>query len=71
MSVAAILRVALIAHDAQKTDMLEWARWNRDLLSLAMLCATKHTGEMVGDRRAIADQARRAPPLLRATAVAS
>jgi len=42
VSGAAILRVALIAHDAQKTDMLEWARWNRALLSRAKLCATKH-----------------------------
>jgi len=42
------LRVALIAHDAPKTDMLEWARWNRELLSRAKLYATKHTGELVG-----------------------
>jgi len=27
--------------------MLEWARWNRDLLSRAKLYATKHTGELV------------------------
>ena len=42
------LRVALIAHDAPKTGMLEWARWNRELLSRAKLYATKHTGELVG-----------------------
>jgi len=42
------LRVALIAHDATKNDMLEWARWNRDLLSRAKLYATKHTGELIG-----------------------
>ena len=42
------LRVALIAHDAPKTDLLEWARWNRELLSRAKLYATKHTGELVG-----------------------
>jgi methylglyoxal synthase len=41
------LRIALIAHDAPKTDMLEWARWNRELLSHAKLYATKHTGELV------------------------
>ena len=41
------LRIALIAHDAPKTDMLEWARWNRELLSRATLYATKHTGELV------------------------
>jgi len=42
------LRVALIAHDAPKTDMLEWARWNHEFLSRAKLYATKHTGELVG-----------------------
>jgi methylglyoxal synthase len=42
------LRVALIAHDATKIDMLEWARWNRELLSRAKLYATKHTGELIG-----------------------
>ena len=41
------LRAALIAHDATKIEMLEWARWNRDLLSKATLCATKHTGELI------------------------
>jgi methylglyoxal synthase len=29
--------------------MLEWARWNRELLSRAKLFATKHTGELVAD----------------------
>src|SRR3979411_2898820 len=41
------LRTALIAHDATKIEMLEWARWNRDLLSRAKLYATKHTGELI------------------------
>lgn len=41
------LRVALIAHDARKDDMLEWARWNRELLASAELSATRHTGEIV------------------------
>src|SRR5206468_6933572 len=48
LDMGAPLRVALIAHDAPKTDMLEWARWNRELLSRAKLYATKHTGELVG-----------------------
>jgi len=43
----ATLRAALIAHDATKLEMLEWARWNRELLSRATLFATKHTGELV------------------------
>ena len=37
------LRVALIAHDGQKQDMVEWAVWNRALLRDADICGTRHT----------------------------
>lgn len=40
-------RIALIAHDAQKTDMREWAEWNRELLSGLDIYATRNTGELV------------------------
>jgi methylglyoxal synthase len=41
------LRVALIAHDGQKQDMVEWAVWNRALLRDAELCGTRHTAKLV------------------------
>jgi methylglyoxal synthase len=41
------LRIALIAHDARKQDMLEWAQWNVDFLAGRHLWATRHTGELV------------------------
>ena len=41
------IRIALIPHDGKKTDMREWAVWNRDLLSRLDIYATKHTGELV------------------------
>src|SRR2546428_384406 len=41
------LRLALIAHDGRKTDLLEWARWNRELLARHEIWATRHTGELV------------------------
>jgi methylglyoxal synthase len=41
------LRIALIAHDARKGDMLEWAQWNVDFLARRELWATRHTGELV------------------------
>lgn len=44
---AAPLRLALIAHDATKQDMLEWARWNRQFLAGQRIWATQHTGELV------------------------
>lgn len=41
------LRIALIAHDACKPDLVEWAIWNRTLLAGAELCATRTSGELV------------------------
>ena len=41
------LRLALIAHDGRKTNILEWARWNRELLARHEIWATRHTGELV------------------------
>ena len=37
-------RITLIAHDNQKTDLLEWARYNRGTLSAHELYATGTTG---------------------------
>jgi len=33
-------RIALVAHDARKQDMREWAEFNRDLLARHQLYAT-------------------------------
>jgi len=40
-------RIALIAHDKRKPDLLEWARFNRDLLAQHELYATGTTGELL------------------------
>ena len=40
-------RVALIAHDNRKADMLEWARYNRDTLTAHELYATGTTGALI------------------------
>ena len=40
-------RIALVAHDNKKQDLLEWARYNRDLLVQHDLCATGTTGMLV------------------------
>lgn len=37
-------RVALVAHDNKKQDLLEWAKFNRDLLAQHELYATGTTG---------------------------
>jgi methylglyoxal synthase len=40
-------RIALIAHDNKKTDITEWARFNRALLAQHDLCATRTTGKLL------------------------
>jgi methylglyoxal synthase len=40
-------RIALIAHDNKKQDMLEWAEYNQDLLAGHELFATATTGHLL------------------------
>jgi len=40
-------KIALIAHDNKKQDLLEWVRFNKDLLEQHDLFATKGTGSML------------------------
>jgi methylglyoxal synthase len=42
-------RIALVAHDNKKKDLLEWAKFNRDLLAYHELCATGTTGILLED----------------------
>jgi methylglyoxal synthase len=43
------MNIALIAHDAKKSDMAEWADYNRLTLSDNTLYATGTTGEVIAD----------------------
>jgi methylglyoxal synthase len=40
-------RIALVAHDHKKHDLVEWAKFNRELLSAHRLYATGTTGAML------------------------
>ncbi len=43
-------RIALVAHDDRKGDLLEWAEDNRDILADHILFATGTTGKLLSDR---------------------
>ncbi len=40
-------KIALVAHDNRKENLLEWARFNKDLLSQHQLYATGTTGKLI------------------------
>jgi methylglyoxal synthase len=40
-------RIALVAHDNKKKDLMEWAKFNRGLLLKHELCATGTTGNLL------------------------
>lgn len=42
-------RIALVAHDNKKSDLLEWAEYNRDLLVEHELVSTGTTGQRLED----------------------
>ncbi len=42
-------RIALVAHDNKKCDLLEWALYNRDLLAQHNLYATGTTGRLLSE----------------------
>jgi methylglyoxal synthase len=42
-------RIALVAHDGRKADLLDWIRFNRGTLSKHFLFATGTTGQLIAE----------------------
>ena len=40
-------RIALVAHDHKKADLMEWAVYNKTVLAKHELCATGTTGKLM------------------------
>lgn len=61
--VSARKRVALVAHDNKKVELLEWATANRDALSQHTLFGTGTTGRLVEERLGLAVEKLMSGPL--------
>lgn len=58
-----IKRIALIAHDGKKHELIEWAADNRDALSKHFLCGTGTTARLITDRTGLPVRAYNSGPL--------
>ena len=56
-------RIALVAHDNRKQDLLEWARFNKDTLARHRLYATSTTGHLLQDELGLPVTCFRSGPL--------
>ena len=63
MAGSTVPRVALIAHDAKKNDMVEWAAFNRGTLAKCRLHATGTTGRLVAEATGLTIDLLRSGPL--------
>lgn len=56
-------RIALIAHDGRKKDILEWVKFNKDLLEKHTLLATRTTGNLISKETGLEITTLRSGPL--------
>lgn len=56
-------RIALIAHDNRKEDMIQWAKVNRDKLSQHFLCGTGTTATLIAKATNLPVKAFKSGPL--------
>ena len=61
--IGATKRIGLVAHDNKKRDLIEWARFNVDLLGRHLLVATGTTGSLLEKELGIPVQKLRSGPL--------
>ena len=56
-------KIALIAHDFRKSDMIQWALKNRELLSGHFLCGTGTTAALISEETGLPVRAYKSGPL--------
>lgn len=62
-SLSAVKRIALVAHNNKKDDLLDWAHNNREFLSRHELIATGSTGELIEEKLKVPVTKLRSGPL--------
>jgi len=63
MTIGKQKKIALIAHDAKKQEMLEWCEANKEILQNHKLCGTGTTARMITDRVGITVKGYNSGPL--------
>lgn len=56
-------KIALVAHDNKKEDLLDWTRWNRQLLAQHDLYASGTTGQLIEELVGLPVQKLKSGPL--------
>lgn len=56
-------RIALVAHDHKKDDLLAWVEYNKEDLAQHQLCATGTTGKLISDSLGLAVERYQSGPL--------
>jgi methylglyoxal synthase len=56
-------RIALIAHDSKKQEIVEWVEANKEILKNHFLCGTGTTARMIADRTELPVKAYNSGPL--------
>lgn len=62
-SAKTIRKIALVAHDHKKADLLEWARFNQGTLAQHKLYATGTTGRMIAEELSLPVERLQSGPL--------
>ncbi len=56
-------KIALIAHDGKKTELLDWASRNKEILQNHFLCGTGTTGSLIQEKTGLPVQIFKSGPL--------
>jgi methylglyoxal synthase len=56
-------KIALVAHDARKPDLLAWVKYNRETLSHHFLYGTGTTGKLIADKTGLPVHTYKSGPL--------